>query len=210
MAYSADLLSDDEEIIREFRPHWKMLAIPFFWIIVGIAIIIAAWSVIPPDDNALVDWIITGVVVLLLIPLAFSPVVAWWFTHYILTNERLITRSGVIARSGIEMPLENITNVLFSQNVFERVLRFGDLLIESAGETGQSRFADIPDPQEFQALLYRIREARTNLLAGLEAPVSAADAGPEERIAKLAKLRDDGAITQEEFEEKKAKLLDEI
>ena len=33
-------------------------------------------------------------------------------------------------------------------------------LIESAGESGQSHFRDIPDPEEFQSLLYRIREER--------------------------------------------------
>jgi len=208
MAYPRKLLTDNEEIVREFRPHWRMLFLPVLWVLAGVVAIALIYTVIPPEDGT-IDLITTLVIVLALIPLAGKPFIDWWFTSYVLTNERLITRAGVVAREGIEIPLENINNVLFSQNVIERLLKSGDLLIESAGESGQSRFANIPDPEEFQALLYRTREART---AGVTTVRPDADEKPDalDRIAKLDELYRSGALTEEEFAQKKQKLLDEI
>jgi len=203
MPFPPNLLTDDESIIREFRPHWRLLFIPLLWVIAAIAAIALVHQLIPPDDTT-IDLITTAVIVLALIPLAVSPLVTWWFTSYVLTTERLIQRSGVVARKGIDLPLENVTNVLFEQNVVERLLRSGDLLIESAGESGQSRFSDIPEPEEFQALLNRTREARAGAVSG---------SAPKDATAKLQTLADlhrDGVLTDEEFAEKKQKLLDEI
>ena len=107
-------------------------------------------------------------------------------------------------REEVEIPLENINDVQFSQNVLERLLRSGDLLIESAGEQGQSRFADIPQPEEFQSLVYRVREERAVGLAG------AAAQDPAAQLEALSRLHRDGVLTDEEFEEKKQKLLGQL
>jgi hypothetical protein len=111
----------------------------------------------------------------------------------------------------LEIPLENINDVQFSQTILERVLHSGDLLIESAGELGQSRFRDIPEPEAFQSLLYRVREDRSRELQGSGTP--AAPAPPPDAMSKLerlAKLRADGHITDEEYQAKKQALLDEF
>jgi len=209
MAYPRKLLTSGEEIIREFRPHWRMLAVPAFWFIAGIAAIVLAYQF--ADGNF--PLFASLAVVVALIPLTVLPIIQWWFTSYILTNERLITRSGVVARAGVEIPLENITNVVFNQSIVERLLKSGDLLIESAGESGQSRFRDIPDPEEFQSLLYRTREARTGI-AGRGATgtgvVAQAPPDPTEQLERLAKLHKDGVLTDEEFRQKKQALLDQM
>ena len=203
MAFPRNLLTDDEDVVREFRPHWRLLFIPVLWVIAAIAAIVLVYRVIPPDDST-IDLVTSLVIVAALIPLTVTPLVKWWFTSYVLTTERLIQRSGVLARQGIELPLENITNVLFEQNILERMLRSGDLLIESAGESGQSHFGDIPDPEQFQALLYKTREARGSSTA----VAAASDATAQ--LQRLAELHRDGVLTDEEFEAKKQSLLDEI
>lgn len=203
MPFPRNLLTDDETVVREFRPHWRLLFIPVLWVIAAIIAIVLVYQVIPPDDST-IDLITSLVIVAALIPLTVTPLIKWWFTLYVLTSERLIQRSGVVARQGIELPLENITNVLFQQNVIERLLRSGDLLIESAGESGQSRFSDIPDPEEFQSLLYRTREQRTGT-GRVAAPADAAT-----QLQKLAELHRDGVLTDEEFAAKKQALLDDI
>jgi uncharacterized membrane protein YdbT with pleckstrin-like domain len=199
MKYPDSLLSSGEEVLRAFRPHWKSLVIPAIWavlVIVGLALVPRL-----PDEASLR----IAVIVILLLGLfvvAVVPTMRWWFTQFVLTNERLILRKGIIARSGVEIPLEVVNDVIFSQTVFERMLGFGDLLIESAGEMGQSRFSNIPRPSEFQAELYRVREDRTKALATGETP--------SDTLATLARLHADGVLTDEEFAAKKAKLLDEI
>ena len=180
--------------------------IPVGWLVLGVAVIISIYALDLASGN--VASVLVLLVVIAIVPLVAAPLVNWWFTAYVLTTERLITRSGVIARSGIEIPLENINNVLFNQTIIERILRAGDLLIESAGESGQSRFENIPKPDAFQSQLYRVREERTKALAREERGVVVAD--PTEKLERLARLYRDGAITDTEFEEAKRDLLDEI
>ena len=202
MAWPEDALSNDEEIISSFRPHWKLLIVPFLWFVVlavgiGLAAAYLNW----------VGWIVSLVLLGLIIWLVVRPLVDWYWTRYVLTTERLITRTGLIAKQGVEIPLENITNVNFSQTVIERVLGAGDLLIESAGTTGQSEFENIPRPDEFQALLYKVRERRSMELSG-HSPPPVQD--PAEAIRSLAQLHQDGLITDDEFERKRQELLDEM
>jgi len=199
MKYPQSLLSDGEEVLQSFRPHWKSLVIPAIWtlfVIIGLALVPRL-----PDET----WLQVGVLAVVLlgwVVVALVPTLRWWYTHFVLTNERLVLRKGIIARSGVEIPLEVINDVIFSQTVFERMLGFGDLIIESAGEMGQSRFSNIPNPNEFQAELYRVREDRTRALSSTETP--------SDTLATLARLHADGVLTDEEFASKKAKLLDEI
>jgi uncharacterized membrane protein YdbT with pleckstrin-like domain len=208
MGYPQKLLTEGEEIVTEFRPHWRLLAIPLLWFILGLVLIVLIFQEWAWPDNTTAD-VVTGVIIgIAMVYLVVRPVVKWAFTQYVLTNERLITRSGMIARTGIEIPLENITNVVFNQGILERVLKAGDLLIESAGESGQSRFQDIPRPDDFQSLLYRVREQRTRELATEDSYAVPADA--TERLERLARLHKEGVITDEEFAEKRQTLLDEI
>ena len=210
MGYPEHLLTDDEKIITQFRPHWRLLLIPALWVVAGLVVIIVVATYI--DAPVEVDYVVAGLVLLALIPLFFTPLVKWYFTIYVLTSERLITRSGVIARSGIEIPLENINNVLFHQNIVERLLRSGDLLIESAGESGQSQFNDVPNPDSFQSTLYKVREERTKSLAREEGSMvaEAVASDPTERLERLARLHREGVLSDAEFEEKKRNILEEF
>ncbi|MCB1245785.1 MAG: PH domain-containing protein [Acidimicrobiia bacterium] len=205
MRWPENSLTENESIVTSFRPHWKVLAVRA--LIVVAAIVVAGlvdWAI---DGGSLIVWSLALIAILIAI---VKPLVDWWFTRYVLTTERLITRKGLIAQSGIEIPLDRITNVNFSQTVIERMLGAGDLLVESAGETGQSQFSDIPHPDRFQATLYKVREARTIALGrGTEHQDRSAGKGAE-AIRELAKLRDEGLISDEEYEAKRAKLLREL
>jgi uncharacterized membrane protein YdbT with pleckstrin-like domain len=61
----------------------------------------------------------------------------------------------VVRRRGVSIPLNRVNNVNFHQSVFERLVGAGDLLIESGGEDGQSRFANIRDPEQVQNVIQR-------------------------------------------------------
>ena len=103
-------------------------------------------------------------------------------------------RTGLFNRTGKEIPLEVINDVAFGQTIGERIFRSGDLLIESAGEHGQSRFTDIPDPEGVQALIYQTLVLRGGPSLGNE-------------LETLARLHSEGVLTDEEFAQQKARLL---
>jgi len=203
MKYDPSLLSDGESIVTQFRPHYRMLLIPMGWfVLILIGLIALAWI---GDMWWYLNDILLLIVVVAFVLLVIWPVIKWWFTLYVLTTERLISREGVISRSGVEIPLENINNVLFHQSVIERVLKSGDLMIESAGQSGQVRFDNVWRPDEFQALLYRTREDRTRGLSEQGQP----DAGdPTQQLERLARLHQQGSITDEEYERSKRRLLE--
>lgn len=201
MAYPQRLLSDDEEILAQFRPHWRVLLPALGWaMLLATAGGVAFAALDPPADV-----IAAGLAVLLWIAVAARSVLARWFTTYVLTTERIVVRRGMIARTGTEIPLESVVNVLFSQSVFERLLGYGDVILESAGTQGQSVLADIPDPEGFQSEVYAAREERSlHIRGGGPAPSS------DDHIAsleRLADLRERGHLTDAEFEAGKRRLL---
>lgn len=198
MKYPDRLLSSGEEIAAAFRPHWMAVILPALISIASVAGLIAVALTIDAPES----WLVAGGIVLLWLIIGLPQWITWWFTHYVVTNERVIVRRGFVARQGKEIPLEVINDVAFSQTVIERLLRSGDLLIESAGEQGQSRYSDIPDPEGVQSLIYRMREARTLGLQGKPTAI--------ETLDMLGKLHRDGVLTDEEFAEKKQKLLGDI
>jgi uncharacterized membrane protein YdbT with pleckstrin-like domain len=213
MPWPEDTLTDDETIISTFRPHWKLLFVPIGWFLllsIGFGLILGWFSL------GSFGWLMFAVYIGLAVWLVVQPVLTWWTSLYVLTTERLMTRNGLVSKSGIEIPLENITNVNFSQSMIERMIGAGDLLVESAGTSGQSRFKDIPHPDIFQTELYRAREERTLFLSGRHTQASqtteAARGGAAnaEAIQKLAELRDQGHISQEEYDTKRKQLLDEM
>ena len=212
MPWPEDTLTDDETIIATFRPHWKLLFVPIGWFLllsVGLALILNWFNL------GSIGWLVLVVYIGLALWLVVQPILTWWTSLYVLTTERLMTRNGLVSKRGIEIPLENITNVNFSQSMVERLIGAGDLLVESAGTSGQSKFKDIPHPDVFQTELYRAREERTLYLSGRQMPpqdttTGRGGAANAEAIQKLAELRDQGHITPEEYETKRQQLLDEM
>ena len=202
MRYPVRLLTDDEDIIHQFRPHWRVLLPSIGWAMGLGALVGVAFAALDPPY----DWYALIAAVVLWLVLSTRRLFDWWFTSYVLTTERIIVRSGMIARSGTEIPLENINNVLFNQKVVERLLGYGDVLVESAGQTGQSRLMDIPDPEAFQSEIYRARELRTLHFKG--GGGRARDV--VEQLESLADLRERGHLTDREFAVKKAELLAEL
>jgi uncharacterized membrane protein YdbT with pleckstrin-like domain len=149
---------------------------------------------------------IGGIAVLCLLVMALPRYLRWATTHFVLTTDRLIFRSGVLSKLSREIPLERVNDVTFSQSLWERLIGAGDLFIESAGERGQSAFQDIPKPEAVQVEIYRQMEANGQRMSGV------APRAPSvlDELERLADLRDRGAVTDEEFERKKRDLLDRL
>lgn len=198
MGYPERLLSPGEKVVREFRPHWQFLVLPMVFGLVAVSLAIVVLVTVEGTASLL---LVLGLVALWAL-LSVKRVADWLTTEYVVTNERVVRRAGVFSRSGVEIPLESITNVAFNQSFIERMIRSGDLVIESAGESGQSRYSDIPDPEGLQSLIYQQREARTVSLRRGDDGTSITS-----ELGRLADLRDRGVLTDEEFEQQKRKLL---
>ncbi|MGI9015526.1 MAG: PH domain-containing protein [Euzebya sp.] len=202
MGYPTKLLNDDEQIVLDMHPHWRIFLAPVFLLILALAAVVVIAAVIKPDEPL--------VVAAAAIPLAAGLVwfgfryVVWRTTHFVVTSDRVIYRSGVISKAGQNIPLERINNVAFSQSAFERMLRVGNLVIESAGETGRQVFQDVLDPSKVENRIYKEMEssAERDDVRAARAGVSVAD-----ELTKLNQLRQQGLITEEEFAAQRTRLL---
>jgi uncharacterized membrane protein YdbT with pleckstrin-like domain len=126
-------------------------------------------------------------------------------SHFVVTSDRLIHRSGWLAKRSMEIPLERINDVSFQQTVFERLVGGGDLVIESGGEYGQNHFSDIRRPEHVQKTIYEVSEENQNRM--LPSAGAEEDESPLDQIERLATLKEKGSISEEEFETQKRRLL---
>ena len=149
--YPKKLLNDYETVALDLHPHWWHFAEPALALvasivfgIVMISVDAAQWlqvrGVGADRRRRRCGWSIRYI--------------QYVTTNFVITSDRVIFRTGFIAKRGIEIPLERVNSVHFNQGIFERMIGAGDLLIESGGEIGQQRFTDIKDPDKVQNLIH--------------------------------------------------------
>ncbi len=143
--------------------------------------------------------------------------VKWQSIDMAVTNERVVVRTGLLRKAGIEIPLDRINTVFFRQTILERMIGSGDLSIESAGEGGRQDFRDVWRPNRVQHMIYEAREAAEDkdrsqsaeaiaAAGGAGGPTGAAASIPDQ-IRQLDELRVRGILSDQEFAAKKAELL---
>jgi uncharacterized membrane protein YdbT with pleckstrin-like domain len=157
MAYPRRLLGEGEQIEHELHPHWKELVLPVLLVpvVAGVASFLY-FSVPDGRFQTALRWAIVIVAVVVLLFGSLRPYLRWRTTLYVLTTDRIITRTGVLSRAGRDIPLSRVNDVSFSHNLFERMLRCGTLTVESAGERGQLVLRDVPKVEFVQRELYRL------------------------------------------------------
>jgi uncharacterized membrane protein YdbT with pleckstrin-like domain len=212
VAFPNRLLAEGEELIMDIRPHWVALVLPS---VAAVLLVVAEILVFANLPRGWPDWIgwavgLVGVVLFLAFPV--KAFLAWITAHFVVTSDRVIHRSGWLAKQSMEMPLERINDVRFHQSVFERMVGAGDLVIESGGEYGQNHFSDIRKPEEVQKLIYEMSEQnQARMEGGGPAPGPTPERDEDEsaldQIERLAALREQGVLSEEEFETQKRRLL---
>lgn len=229
MSYPRSLLVEDEIIVFDVRHH------PFFLfgpaaLLTGYA---AAWLSLVALSGFFRQgvWVLAGLTLLFLAACNLAwRVAVWRHVELVLTDRRLIYRYGVLSRHSREFPLSKINDVTFQQMILGRILGMGDLVIESASESGQCAFFDLPHPERLKLLILRTmysareeagdaRALATEVAKAVrkEQPTEELRALPPERpplyseivdqIERLDAMRRRGVLSEAEFEDAKRSLL---
>lgn len=204
------LLADNERMVLDLRPHWIALVGPVLVTLLLAAAVILLFALLDPP--AVIGWvaIVGGIVLFIAIPLRAS--LNWITSHFVVTSDRVIHRSGWLAKRSMEMPLERINDVTFTQTVVERVVGAGSLRIQSGSEYGQNHFRDIRGPEDVQKLIYemteenQLRMERAAEGERLTEPLGTGSS-PLDEIERLGAMKERGLISEEEFEIQKRRLL---
>jgi uncharacterized membrane protein YdbT with pleckstrin-like domain len=155
VAYPDELLVAGEQVVLHRHPHVKMLFLPVLVLLVVVGLAVFGSAVLAAQPWALIAWIAIAVVALVIVvPFSLVPVLRWRTTHFVVTTRRVLVRSGIISRSGIDIPMSRINTVQFRHTVLERLLGCGTLAIESASDE-PLEFTDIPDVEYVHSLLYQ-------------------------------------------------------
>jgi membrane protein YdbS with pleckstrin-like domain len=215
MPFPKRLLVPGEELVLDLRPHWIALLLPT---LATLGVVVAGFWLISKFDGS-VNWVILAIMAILLIAYPVRRL-AWWLTSYfVVTSDRLIHREGLIAKHSMEIPLEAINDVRFSQGVFERIIGAGTLIVQSASESGREEFKAIRNPEDVQKTIYHQGEMNQQRMfrpAGtmpVPAPAPPQPATPPmapstvTELERLADLRAKGVLTEAEFQAQKAKIL---
>lgn len=203
MAYPSRLLNDDETVSVDLHPHWWFLAGPVFSIMAAIVAGIVTLVVAETDSttHTVAGWATLAAIAASALWL-LSRYGRWLTTHFVITNRRVIFRTGLVAKRGIEIPIDRVNTVHFHQSLWERIVGAGDLLIESGSETGQQRFTDIRQPDRIQRVIHAEMEARERRRRGDDGVVDVAG-----QLEKLESMLLRGTLTAEEFDRQKRRLL---
>ena len=226
MPFPRKQLNDNENIVLDIHPHWWFYGPQAIsTIVVGI---IGLWVVGRFDG---VPRMLLGYPCLGALLVAggwlIVEIVKWRTTSFVVTNFRVISRSGTLSRHGIEIPLDKVNNVNFRQTIFQRLLGTGELEIDSGESTtvvvhkpvkgtdsddeksgtevngGTTKIAHVRRPEFVQNTIHKAMNARAT---GTFRPAPS-HGDVADQLERLEALRDRGALTDEEFDQQKRRLL---
>jgi uncharacterized membrane protein YdbT with pleckstrin-like domain len=206
--YLHNLLGDQEKIILATHQHWFVLFRSIFLEVI-ISIIIAAgvtavWLLWLPTNPL----IVLGYL-FLIIPLVsmMHDIFLWANQDYIVTNMRVIQLSGIFNKNVTDSSLEKVNDVKMSQSFWGRIFDFGDVEILTGSELGVNLFKTIGNPVSFKTSMLNAKE---KLEGRFTQPDIVATPDVPALIEKLDKLRQQGIITEAEFQNKKSELLSKM
>jgi len=216
-------LMPDEKMVLASNPHWF-----YFWkqVAAGIGLLLLLlllWTVDTDWVDTTIGWITLIAFIVLLIDTIYE-FIQWQTTRFAITDQRVAYQSGIFRRRGVSIPLNRVNNVNFEQSFIARILNNGVVTIESAGQTGDSVFENIPNPENVRAVIFagveadeqadsdRDAAALAKAMRDQQAPSSAAPAAPSatDRLAALDDLKAQGLIDDAEYAAKRQQILDEL
>jgi uncharacterized membrane protein YdbT with pleckstrin-like domain len=147
---SEKLLTDGESVVVDTRTHPKALIWPGIVLLVTLVVAIFLDRKIGNGVVSLVVWVLALAVI---VWWTLRPFLEWLTATYTVTSRRLITRQGLIARKGHDIPLMRISDVAFDQGIVDRMLGCGTLVISDASTHGSVQLHDIPQVESVQRTL---------------------------------------------------------
>jgi uncharacterized membrane protein YdbT with pleckstrin-like domain len=163
--------------------------------------------------------------------------IQWWVEDYAVTNQKVMKVAGLLRKRTSGAALEKINDVVLEQGPLGRMLGYGTLKVSTASDSTDLTYETMRKPAEFRRAMLdqkmEFEQADARHIADAvraaapaavpvalpeppvtvpapAAPAAPAAPSPDEKLRSLAKLRDDGLITAEDYEAKKAELLDQM
>jgi hypothetical protein len=218
-------LISGETIVRTTAKHWIAPLGDSKWaILMVLAALGAAW--LQGDTTTGITGFVNRILELLRLTLFLGGlawivynIVAWRTAAYHVTNRRVLGTDGLLRRRSTDTLLSSIADVKTVVPWLGRPFGYGHIRIVSAsGDAGADEFTSVRDVLGFKREILeqktgtvplegRSVEAPSGPMVASGAPAPGAATDITATLGDLARLRDAGAITGEEYEAKKTELL---
>ena len=155
MTARRDETDEIEKIIFQARPTLLFVKLGYALAALGGLVLIALLTLLGRWDF--------NVPLYVSIPLAFALLLIPAYHHirrnmirYTLTDSKIEIDEGFISQTTRNIPLRNIQDVTVTTSILQRLLKFGNVVVDNASEVGGTTvLRDIPDPRRHADLLLR-------------------------------------------------------
>lgn len=139
------MLAAGEKVIFTAHSHWKNLVVPVVVTALAVAALLLGLLLAFPDPEtqAWQRWILAAVAAVVVVGFGVWPLLGWLASTDTLTTRRLISRRGVLAREGREIPVDRVQSVSYRRTLLDRMLGCGTLIVQTAGETSDVELHDV-------------------------------------------------------------------
>ena len=144
------LLPTERRVIR-VRQHWAYMWANVFQTALFLLLMVVAQRYLPAGvfvDN------VTFYLALVAVCRFTVLTILWWIERIVITDKRVMLAEGFIVHKVGMMPLSKVTDLTFERSIGGRMLGYGTLIVESAGQIqALNRIDYMPRPEEvYEAL----------------------------------------------------------
>jgi uncharacterized membrane protein YdbT with pleckstrin-like domain len=153
----ASNLNPGEQVVFEGHPSWRAILAFYLKGITITVVIVVILSLVGASTSLVIGALVLGAGLTVLV--GFIKRVS---TRYRITNRRLNIKHGIISRDVQEARLERVQDVSYSQSVFQRLLRVGDIDFDTASnDPTDFVFAGVDSPETVVEAVHRATELAT-------------------------------------------------
>ena len=217
-------LQKGEKIILVTHRSWTSLILPFFLALAGI---VASYFI---GFIVHYGWIVALAGVIYALVKYYS----WKVYIWVVTNYRVIDETGLLSHYAKESPLDKINNVSYDQTLMGRLFNFGHVKIQTAAEVGATDYFNVNHPRRLKDSITAAQsEYKSQQMSSQASQLAAAFNRPNDlpgggyggqttapggyapghnsnlgaELEKLFDLHQKGALTLDEYERAKKRLL---
>ena len=162
------LLPTERRVIR-VRQHWAFMWNHVIQTALFLLVLVVFERLVP--GNVLIDNVTFYLGLVAVIRFTILTIL-WWIERIVITDKRVMLAEGFVVHKVGMMPLGKVTDLTFERSIGGRMLGYGTLIVESAGQIqALNRIDYMPRPEEIYEALSELifgekgRTRATGLLA---------------------------------------------
>ncbi|MFP5023171.1 PH domain-containing protein [Pseudonocardia sp. 1LY6.1] len=141
------------------RQHWAVMANHmlqtglFLLVVMGVEQALDQYGHLPAGADVIVDNVAFYLALVAVLRFTANTIL-WWIERIVITDKRVMIAQGIIVHNVGMMPLGKVTDLTFRRTLSGRMLGFGTMVVESAGQIQALNQIDyMPRPEEIYEAL---------------------------------------------------------